>query len=131
MSVLITEKTKTLLCDIRRELAVFFPATAFKLDSGQEDCHTVITVSYTDGVSRISVKSVVRQFAHCYYSDRKEVRVTIRVEREISEETKRLLLNEIRTVFKLKRLPRESDRFEAVNGTVGDYLRKIFDMRDF
>jgi hypothetical protein len=41
------------------------------------------------------------------------------------------LLDEIRTVFKLKYLPREEDRFEPVKGTIRDYINKIFNMRDF
>jgi len=131
INLLIQEKTKTLKSDIRKELRVFFPDIGFEISSRQNEGETVFAISYTDGVSRTRVRSVVRQFAHTYHSDRKPVKVIIDVERKMSAKTESLLLAELKSIWKVKGDLSVDDYFPPINGKVKNYLQKIFDMRDF
>lgn len=131
MSVLIRVKTETLMGDIAKELKVFFPSTSFQLTSKQEDLRTYITVNYTDGASKTRVRNIARQFAHAYPSGGEMIRVYVNIERKMSDTTQRGLLNEMRSVWKIKGNLSLEEHFEPVGSTVGNYLQRIFDMRDF
>ncbi|WP_165045337.1 hypothetical protein [Dysgonomonas sp. ZJ709] len=131
MSVLIQIKTETLMGDIGKELKLFFPSVIFQLTSKQEDLRTYITVSYTDGASKTRVRNIVRQFAHAYPSGGEMIRVYINIERKMSDTTHNKLLNEVRSVWKIKGNLSLDEHFEPVGSTVGNYLQRIFDMRDF
>jgi len=133
MNVLFVQaKTKNLKADIKKELRVFFPKTVFKISSCQRnEENTVITVAYADGPSGARVRNITRQFAHTYYSDRKPVKVSIEVERTMTGKTQNLLLTEMKTVWKVKGDLPMDEHFQPVGGTAGDYVRKIFSMRDF
>lgn len=131
MGLLVQEKTKTLKSDIRKELRVFFPYTDFKISSKQEDERLQITLRYTDGPSRSRVRNITRQFAHTFHAERKPVKICIDVERVMSEKTRRLLLAEMKSVWNVKGNLLMDDHFLPINGTVKDYIGKIFAMRDF
>jgi len=131
MSLLIQAKTKTLKSDIRKELRIYFPKTDFKVTSLQEEERTVFTIGYTDGESKTRVRNVVRQFAHTYHSERKPVKVVVEIERTMSSKTENLLLTEMKSVWKVKGSLEPEDFFKPINGTVRDYIGKIFMMRDF
>lgn len=131
MSVLVQEKTKTLVSDIGKELRIFFPSVDFEITSGQEDGRTIINVGYTDGPARTRVRNITRQFSHSYYSERKEIKVEIDVERKMSRETENLLLTEMKSVWKIKGNLSMDDYCPAIKGKVSDYIDKIFRIRDF
>lgn len=131
MSLIIQAKSKTLKSDVLKELRVFFPTVNFKVSSTQEEDRTVFTVSYTDGVSKTRVRSIVRQFAHTYYLHGKPIKVVFEIDRAMSLKTQHLLLNEMRSVWKVKGSLEMDDFFKPINGMVKDYIIKIFSMRDF
>lgn len=131
MSVLIHVKTKTLMGDITKELKVFFPSTTFKLTSKQEDTRTHIIISYIDGASKTRIRNIARQFAHAYPSGGETIRVYIDIERKMSDATQNKLLSEMKSVWKIKENLSLDQYFVSVGSTVGNYLQRIFDMRDF
>ncbi|WP_291125478.1 hypothetical protein [Dysgonomonas sp. UBA7698] len=131
MSVLIQVKTETLMGDIGKELRVFFPSVNFQLTSKQEETRTYITISYTDGVSKMRVRNIARQFAYSYPSGGEMIRVHILIERKMSDTVQSKLLNEMKSVWKVKGNLHIDDHFEPIGGTVKSYVQKIFDMRDF
>lgn len=128
---MIQAKTKTLKSDIKKELRIYFPAIDFKVGSRQGENRTVFTISYTDGISRTRVRSVVRQFAHTYHADRTPVKVDFDIKRSMSGKTENLLLNEMKSVWNIKGGLSMEEHFKPVGGTVRDYIVKIFNMRDF
>jgi len=131
MSLLVQAKTKTLKSDIKKELRIYFPKIDFNINSRQEEDRTVFTISYTDGVSKIRVRSVVRQFAHTYHADRKPVKVDFDIERSMSGKTENLMLSEMKSVWKIKDNLLLDEFFPPFNCTVREYVWKIFNMRDF
>lgn len=117
--------------DIEKELKVFFPSVKFEVTSRQGAARTYITVRYTDGASKIRVKSIARQFAHSYPSQGETIRVYTEVERKMSEAVQNKLLNEMKSVWKVKGNLLIDDYFKPIGSSVRNYLQKIFDMRDF
>lgn len=116
---------------VQNVLTAFFSNTRFRLKTGYDGNYYVIHISYTDGASLERVKNAVKVF-DCPANPEINFQGTrVVVKREMSGRIKKQLLNELKSVFKLKNLPKESDRFEPINGTVGNYVDKVFNMRDF
>ncbi|HML65251.1 MAG TPA: hypothetical protein PKC55_10505 [Dysgonomonas sp.] len=116
---------------VQNALMVSFRDTHFELDAGYDRDYYVIRINYTDGASLSRVKNAVRAF-NCPSNPGINFQGTrVEVKRTMSAGVKKQLLNELKTIFKLKTLPEESDWFEPIKGTVGNYMDKIFSMRDF
>lgn len=117
--------------EIRAALDVYFPGTRFRMEARDEGDFLVIEISYTDGASLTRVKNALRSFNRPACADIRRQGVKTRVSRHMSAGTKKLLLGELRSVFNLKAIPKEEDFISRVDSTAGDYIGKIFNMRDF
>jgi len=131
METSIQPAVRTPLPEIKAILGSHFPSTRFRYSLGYRHGYRRIIISYSDGASLSRVKNALRGFnlPACPAMHRPQTEVV--VERTMSDRVRGLLLGEIRSVFALKTLPLESDPFSPIAGAVGDYIRKIFDMRDF
>ncbi len=116
--------------EIQTALRVYFPGTQFSLHTSNGKDYEVIEVRYTDGVSPGRVKNAVRGFERPANPGINFRGLRVEVIRDMSAGTRNLLLNELKSVFKLKSVPAADDRVQAVNSTAGDYICKIFRMRD-
>jgi hypothetical protein len=125
------KKKSNVISEIQAALRVYFPRMRFSMKTCNDKDYKVIEVSYTDGVSLTRVKNAVRPF-ECPANPAINFQGTrILIERKMSRNVKTQLLNELNTVFKLKCQPGESDWCEPVKDTAGNYIRRIFTMRDF
>jgi hypothetical protein len=122
---------KTPLPEIKAVLGSHFPSTRFRYSLVCKDGYRRIIISYLDGASLTRVKNAVRGFNLPAHPSMHRPRTEVVVERDMSDRVRGLLLSEIKSVFGLQVLPRESDPFSPIGGTVGDYMLKIFHMRDF
>ncbi len=132
MSEVLTPPAQTgQLRQIRNILGVYFPKVDFNYSTDYKDDYCCILIGYTDGASLIRVKNAVKGFELRPNPQIHKPGIRVIVRRAMSERTKILILGEIRSVFAMDRLPEESDWFEPIKGTIGDYMDKIFNMRDF
>lgn len=116
---------------VQNILTAFFRNTHFELSCEYEtDCY-VIHVNYSDGVSLPRVKNAVKVF-NCPANPSINFQGTkVIVTRTMSEKVKSKLLNELKSVFKLKEVPEEDDWLQQMHSTAGAYINTIFSMRDF
>lgn len=126
-----TKRKSKVSGEIQTTLRVYFPRTRFSLKACNDRDYKVIKVSYTDGASLTRVKNAVSHFSFPSNPAIHFQGLRVEVSRNMSAGTKNLLLNELKSVFNLKAVPSEKDWVQAVNSTAGDYIRKIFRLRDF
>lgn len=132
MSEVLTTPAETgQLSRIRTILGVYFPKVNFNYSTDYKDDYCCILINYTDGVSLIRVKNAVKGFELRPNPQIHKLGIRVIVRRAMSERTKILILGEIKSVFAMDHLPEEGDWFEPIKGTIGDYMDKIFNMRDF
>lgn len=131
MEVLTKPEKRKGQSDVRNILNVYFPKTEFEINTKFEDDCMYQTVSYTDGVSIIRVKNAVKGFDRPANTKMHVPGVKVIVKRQMSHKVRTLILNEIKSIFRMEDLPQENDWFSPMNGTVGDYMIRIFNMRDF
>ncbi|NDV69970.1 hypothetical protein [Dysgonomonas sp. 25] len=112
-------------------LNVYFPQTSFRTETKKEGNYTCILISYTDGVSSQRVYNALKRLERYAQPEINSDGIRIEIQREISPEVQKLLMSEMKTVFNMKTALKMSDYFQPIKGTVGDYVRLIFKMRDF
>lgn len=117
--------------EIQITLQAFFPNTHFKMNFFNEENDQVIRIGYEDGASLTRVKNAVRHFNRPANPSIRFPGIKVEVKRAMKARTKNLLLGEIKTIFNLKTVPSETDWVSQVNSSAGDYIHKIFAMRDF
>ena len=117
--------------DIRSELKLFFPSASFHISSKLGNDKLTIVISYTDGPSKTRVRNITRQFSYSYLSGDSYINVSLEINRKMSDKTKNLLLNEMKSIWKIKGHLKMLDYCPQVNSTVGYYVNTIFSMRDF
>jgi len=131
MEALVSSKEQTKVKDLRSELKLLFPTTTFNISSSLKGDKLTIGISYIDGPSQTRVRSVSRQFAYGYTSEDNYINVRMEVYREMSDKTKKLLMSEMKSIWKIKGQIKSLDYCPQVNSTVGHYIQTIFNMRDF
>lgn len=132
MDVLERPKRKSkVFNEIQATLHVYFPKTRFEMNAYNNNDYKVIEISYTDGASLTRVKNAINPFRCPSNPGINFQGVKIKVNRNMSVGTKKQLLGELKSVFNLKIIPNEKDWVDTVNSTAGDYINKIFKMRDF
>jgi len=117
--------------EINRILNVYFPKTSSRTGTKKEGNYTCFSISYTDGVSSQRVYNALKRLERCSQPEINSGGIRIEIDRTLSENIQKLLLAEVKTVFNMKKTPKMSDYFSPIKGTVGDYVRLIFKMRDF
>lgn len=126
-----SEKKSKAYSEIQITLQAFFPNTHFKMNFFNEENCQVISIGYEDGASLTRVKNAVRHFNRPANPSIRFQGIKVEFARAMRARTKNLLLCEIKTIFNLKTVPKETDWISQVNSSAGDYIRKIFAMRDF
>lgn len=124
-------KKSKVYSEIQITLHVFFPKTHFEMELFNGENCQVIRIGYEDGASLTRVKNAVRHFNLPANPSIRFQGIKIEVTRSMRARTKNLLLGEIKHIFNLKSIPSETDWISQVNSSAGDYIRKIFAMRDF
>lgn len=116
---------------VENALTAFFRNTHFYLDSEYDSNYYIIRVEYCDGAALSRVKNAVKAF-NCPANPSINFQGTkVLVTRTMSEHIKNKLLSELKSVFKLKEIPKENDWLEQMHSTAGAYINTIFNMRDF
>lgn len=116
---------------VQNVLSAFLKNTHFELEDEYEGDYYLIRINYTDGLSLLRVKNVVKVFS-CPANPGINFQGTrVVVERKMSEKVKNRLLSEVTSIFKLKTIPQEDDWLEQMHSTAGTYIHTIFNMRDF
>lgn len=131
MKALVSSKRQAKVKDLRSELKLFFPATVFNISSSLKTNKLVISISYVDGPSKTRVRNIARQFAYGYPSGNGYISVSMDICRDMSDKTKKLLISEMKSIWKIKGKLKLLDYCPQVNSTVGHYIQTIFNMRDF
>lgn len=117
--------------EIQITLNVCFPKTHFEIKTYNTQNYKVVEISYTDGASLTRVKNAVKSFNRPANSDIHSFGVRIDINRNMSHPTRNLILNELKSIFNLKVIPSTEDWVQPINSTAGDYINRIFKMRDF
>lgn len=117
--------------ELRLILGACFPHTLFQVSSRREANDDLLEIAYTDGACSKRVWNAVRHLQKRAQPDIHISGVRIEITRRMSARVRSLLLEETASVFNLKQLPRETDRFAPIGGTLREYTEMIFRMRDF
>lgn len=122
---------RTPLVEIKQMLGACFPGIQFRYYSEHRQGCCSIRIMYTDGAAQRRVKHLLREFNREVFPEVSASRVEVIVQRQMSAQTRDLLLREIKSIFRFDRLPQENDSSDLIGGTVGEYMEKIFRLRDF